>query len=129
MPKPGTGSRGPLPQVLLQDLLQLGEADPPAPQLVAIAVLGEIGLAAEDLRPLAERLVERQVLEGVQRVVVDEDGDRPLLREQVRGVLDDLGELAEVPARTPEAEARASRRAAAASARGRSPVAIMKRLR
>ena len=46
--------------------------------------------------------MEGQVFEGVERIVVDEDGDRPLLREQVRGVLDDLGELAEVAARTPE---------------------------
>jgi hypothetical protein len=37
-----------------------------------------------------DRLFERQVLERVQRVVVDEDTDRPLRRQQVREPVDGL---------------------------------------
>ena len=33
---------------------------------------------------MLDRVFERQVLEGVQRVVVNEDADRPLRRQQVR---------------------------------------------
>ena len=45
-------------------------------------------LAAEPHRRLFDRLFERQVLERVQRVVVDEDADRPLRRQQVREAVD-----------------------------------------
>ena len=93
VPKQGIVSPRPVAQVLLQHLLELGEPDPAPPQRLAVAVLGQVGLAAEDLGPLLDRLVERQVLEGVERVVVDEDGDRPLRRQQVRGVLDDLAQM------------------------------------
>ena len=44
------------------------------------------------LRPPCDGFLERQVLEGVKRVVVDEDGDRPLGRQQVGGVVDGAAE-------------------------------------
>ena len=50
VPKQGIGSPAAVAQVLLQHLLEVGEPDPPAPQLLAVAVLGQVGLAAEDLR-------------------------------------------------------------------------------
>ena len=37
-----------------------------------------------------DRVFERQVLERVQRVVVDEDADRSLRRQQVRELIDDV---------------------------------------
>jgi hypothetical protein len=37
-----------------------------------------------------QRFVEPQLLEGVERVVMDEDRDRPLRREQMRSVLDQM---------------------------------------
>ena len=60
----------------------------PRAELLAVAVLGQVGLAAEDLGPLLHRFVKRQVLEGVERVVMDEDRDRPLRRQEVGRVLD-----------------------------------------
>src|SRR5262249_28739420 len=39
-----------------------------------------------------DRRLERQVLERVQRVVVDEDADRPLRRQQVREPIDRAGQ-------------------------------------
>jgi hypothetical protein len=49
-------------------------------------------LASEPAAGLLDRVFEGQVLEGMQRVVVDEDADRPLGREQVRQRVDDVGE-------------------------------------
>ena len=59
-------------------------------QRVAISVLRQVRMAPEDLCPLLDRLVERQVLERVQRVVMDEDRDRPLRGQDVRGMPDHL---------------------------------------
>ena len=57
-------------------------------QLVAIARLGQERFAPEPRRGMFDRLFERQVLERVQRVVVDEDADRSLRRQQVREPID-----------------------------------------
>ena len=51
MPKQGISLARPLPQVLLQHVLEVGEPDPAAAQFLAVAVLGQVGVAAEDLRP------------------------------------------------------------------------------
>ena len=77
-------------KILLQGFLQLIESDSPPRQFVAIAILAEERLTAEDVRALLDRLTEGQVFEGVERIVVNEDGDRPLGRQQVAGVLDQL---------------------------------------
>ena len=53
-------------------------------QLLAIARFGQKRLAAEPLGGALDGLFERQVLEGVQGVVVDEDADGALRRQQVR---------------------------------------------
>ena len=92
VPSPRHGSPRPVAQVLREDRPEVGEPDAAPAELLAVAVLGQVRLAAEDLGPLAHRLVERQVLEGVQGVVVDEDGDRPLGRQQVGGVVDGAAE-------------------------------------
>jgi hypothetical protein len=49
-------------------------------QLVAIARLGEERLAPQAFTSVLDRLFERQMLEGVQRVVMDEDADGALSR-------------------------------------------------
>ena len=46
-------------------------------QLIAIPRLGQERLAPQSFGGVLDRLFERQVLEGVQRVVVDEDADGP----------------------------------------------------
>jgi hypothetical protein len=51
-------------------------------EFVAIPRLGQIRLAPQADRGILDRLFKWQVLEGVQRVVVNEDADRPLRREQ-----------------------------------------------
>ncbi len=45
-------------------------------------------MAPEYLGPLLDRFVKRQILERVQRIVMDEDCDRPLCGQQVRGAPD-----------------------------------------
>ena len=57
-------------------------------QLVAIPRLGQERLAPQPFGGVLDRLFERQVLERVQRVVVDEDADGALRRQQVRQVVD-----------------------------------------
>jgi len=81
---------------VFQRLLQLGEPDSPAPQFLAVSVLAQIGLAPEDVRRFLDRLVERQILERMERVVMDEDCDRPLGRQQVAGVLDHFAQSVQV---------------------------------
>ncbi len=58
-------------------------------QLIAIAPFGQIGFGPETCGGFFDRFLERQVLEGVQRVVVDEDADWPLRGEQVSEPIDD----------------------------------------
>ena len=60
----------------------------PACEVFEIFVFGEVGLAAVDFAALFDGFGERQVFEGVEGVMVDEDRDRPLCGQQVPGVLD-----------------------------------------
>ncbi len=78
------------PQFLLQDGHQLGGPDPPADQLLTVAVFREVRLAAEDPGPLLDRLMEGQLLEGMQGIVMHKDRDRSLGRQEVGRVLDHL---------------------------------------
>ena len=73
--------------------------DPPAGDLAAVELLGQVGMAAVGRGPGQDGRVERQVLEGVQRVVVHEDGDRPLRRQQVGRVLDQPADVVRHPGR------------------------------
>ena len=68
---------------MLQHFAKLIEPDPAPPERLAIAVFGQIRLAAEHLRPFLHGLVEREVVEGVERIVMDEDSDRPLRGQDV----------------------------------------------
>ena len=61
-------------------------------QLVAIPRLGQERFAPQPFGGALDRLFERQVLECVQRVVVDEDADRALRRQQVRQLIDHAGQ-------------------------------------
>ena len=57
-------------------------------QLVPVTRLFQERLASELGRRLLHRVLERQVLEGVQRIVVDEDADGTLGRQQMRQLID-----------------------------------------
>jgi hypothetical protein len=57
-------------------------------ELLAVSRLAEKRLAPQSRAGVLDGLLEREVLEGVQRVVVDEDADRPLRRQQVRQPLE-----------------------------------------
>src|SRR5690606_2287314 len=48
---------------------------------------------AERFAPLHHRFLERDLLESVQGIVMNEDRDRPLRRKQVRRMLDDMLEF------------------------------------
>ena len=61
-------------------------------ELVAIAHFGEEGFAPEPGGCALDGFLERQVLECVQRIVVNEDADRPLRRQQMRESIDDARE-------------------------------------
>ncbi len=59
---------------------------------LAVARLGQVGLGAKGRARGHQRLVEGQVLEGVQRVVVHEDANGPLHRQQVGRVVQRLAQ-------------------------------------
>ena len=75
-------------QVVEQDRQQILIQDASAGQLLPIPIFGQVGVAAEGGRPLLHGFVERQVLEGVQRIMVHEDPNRRLRGQQVCRVLD-----------------------------------------
>ena len=61
-------------------------------QLFAIPRLGQVRFAPQPFGGVLDRLFERQVLEGVQGVVVDEDADGPLCRQHLRQVINERGQ-------------------------------------
>ncbi len=71
--------------------------DPPPGGLAAVGALEQVGMAAVGGRAPPHRLVERQILEGVQRVVMHEDGNRSLRRQQVCRMLDQVVEAVRRP--------------------------------
>ena len=79
-------------EVALQHRVQFREKDPPARQFLAVTILREIRLASKDRRAAQQRLVEGIIFKRVQRVVVNENADRPLLRQQMRRVKNPLPE-------------------------------------
>jgi hypothetical protein len=62
--------------------LDILRANPARRELVAIADLRQKRLAPQALRGVFDGVFERQMLEGVQRVVVNEDADRALRRSR-----------------------------------------------
>jgi hypothetical protein len=71
-------------QLLEEQRFDIPGPNAPGRQFVAVPRLGQIRLASQPDRRLLDCLFERQVLERMQRVVVNEDADRPLRGEQVR---------------------------------------------
>jgi hypothetical protein len=80
-------------QIALEDLFELTEADPPAAQSLPVLIFREVRMAAENLCRLFESVAERQVFEGVQRIVVNENRDRALGGQQMRRMFDRLAKL------------------------------------
>ena len=70
----------PIAQVLDQNRFDIFLQDPAARQLSAIAFFGQVRMAAERRCSLQHGFLKWQVLERVQRIVVDEGRDRPLRR-------------------------------------------------
>jgi len=61
-------------------------------EFVAVSRLGQVRLAAERVTRALNGRFERQILEGMQRVVMDEDADRALGRQEMRDAVDGGGE-------------------------------------
>src|SRR6476660_8912948 len=71
-----------------KDRVHILRQDATRRQLVAVARFSQKRLAPELSRRTFNRLLEREVLEGVQRVVMDEDADGALRWEQRRKRVD-----------------------------------------
>ena len=67
-------------QLFEEDRLDVPWPNAAGRQLVAVSGLRQVRLAPQVHRRMFDRLFERQVLEGVQRVVVDENADGSLGR-------------------------------------------------
>ncbi len=61
-------------------------------ELVAVSRFGQIRFAPEPLGGALDGVFERPVLERVQRIVMNENADRSLSRQQVGQSIDDAGE-------------------------------------
>jgi hypothetical protein len=70
--------------------------NPSRRELVPVARFREERFASQPHRRTFDRVLERQVLERVERVVVDEDADRALRRQQMRQLVDQPFELQDV---------------------------------
>jgi hypothetical protein len=64
--------------------------DTEPPQLLPVFLFGKERFAPHEGACLDDGLLERQMLEGVERVVVNEDGDRALCRKEARRPVDDV---------------------------------------
>ncbi len=84
---PCTVSRCLRAQIALQHGAQLGKQNAPPAQLRAVAVLRQVGLTSEYAGTRAYRLIEGLMLEGMERVVMNEDADRTLGGQQVCGMM------------------------------------------
>ena len=82
-------------QVIPNHFVQIPKANPAPQQFLTIPRFAQIRLTTKLLRPLFDRVLERQMLEGVQGVVMDEDVDRTLRGQQVRRVLTDILQVRE----------------------------------
>jgi hypothetical protein len=75
-------------QLLEQQRFDVSWANAPGRQLFSISPLSQERLAPELLRGTLDRILELEVLEGMQRVVVDEDADWTLRGQHVRKLID-----------------------------------------
>ena len=79
---------GPFGQIASQHDRQIFEPNPPASQLLAIAVFSEIRLHTEEVRPEQQPLFERQIFQSLQRVEKHKGRDRSMNRQQLGRLLD-----------------------------------------
>jgi hypothetical protein len=86
---PATSTAPPRAELLDEQRFDVPGENASRREFLSIPRLGEERLAAELVGGAFDGLFERQVLEGVQRVVVDEDADGALRGQQVRQVIDD----------------------------------------
>ena len=56
------------------------------------AFFRQVGFATKHFAPFLHSVIEREIFEGVQRVVVNENANRPLRRQQMGRELDDRGD-------------------------------------
>ena len=87
-PTPATSARAAGAELFDEQRLDVPGENAARRELVAIPRLGQERFAPQPFGGALDRLFERQVLEGVQRVVVNEDADRALRRQQVRQLID-----------------------------------------
>jgi hypothetical protein len=74
--------------LVAHDGLDVLRFDATVREMLGECLLGLIRLGPEDLRAAYHRLVERQMLERVERIVVHEGADRRLRGQEVPRVLD-----------------------------------------
>jgi hypothetical protein len=86
---PGNVRSRPRTQLLGEQRLDVLRANAAGRQLLAIPRFGQERFAPQLHAGTSHRVFEGQMLERVQRVVVDEDADRSLGRQQVRELVDD----------------------------------------
>jgi hypothetical protein len=84
---------GPFVEVFHQHGDQIFLLDAPACQFAAVAFFSQEGLATVDSLRLQQGFVETEVLEGVERVVMNKHRNRSLGREQMRGMFNQMKQM------------------------------------
>ena len=74
--------------VTIENGLKIGGPNPAARELLAVAGLGQIGLGAEQAGRMDDGVFKGLAFKGLERVLRDEDADRPLRGQKTRGRLD-----------------------------------------
>ena len=90
---------GAFAQIIVQHGPQIFNANAAIGQFLPITVFRQVRLTAEHPRSGLDAVVERKVFERMQGIVMNEDVDRPLGRQEVRRVLDHPVQMILAPSR------------------------------
>jgi hypothetical protein len=85
-------------EVFFHDLFEIVVEDAEPPQLLPVFLFGEERFAPKEGARLDDGLFERQMLEGVERIVVNEDGNGALGGKKARRAVDDVLDSTRPPA-------------------------------
>jgi hypothetical protein len=77
-------------EVVFHDLFEVMVKDTEPPQLLPVFIFRKERFAPNEGARLDDRLLERQMLEGVEGIVVNEDGNGALCRKETRRAADDV---------------------------------------
>lgn len=80
-------------QLALENAIDIGRQNTSPLDIFPERLLAHVRLGSVQIGRFVDRLFEGQMLKGVQRVVMNEDADGSLRRQQMRGMLEFVSQL------------------------------------